>query len=173
MPRKATAQARAGPRTLKARPDRAKNREERSRELRASHRRPRAGTRCWCAPSCRRAAARFVYLARLKARRARAHFSYRRIAVCWIHAVEFDFGLIAFACPSRTCLRRRVRLSGGWLDLNQSRESSYVYVPLLGVVRDDAASSPGPGPDDVTRVTVPHCPWCGTSLGAVADDIRG
>lgn len=173
MPPKTSAQARVGLRRLRARADRAKPRHEHSREHRASYRRPRAGTRCWCAPRCRRAAARFVYLARFEARRARANFSYRRVPVCWIHAVEFDFGLIAFACRSRTCMRRRVRLSGGWLDPNGSRESSYVYIPLLGTLQDDAATTPGPCLDDVRRLGAPHCPWCGTPLEAVADDIRG
>jgi rubredoxin len=88
-----------------------------------------------------------------------------RRSFCKIHAIENEFGLVAYRCPSRGCLRRRFISSGGWLDIKGKPEDTYVYVPLEGVLEDDEDLPPG-----VTATTLNSlvkCPWCGTMMKPV------
>ena len=88
-----------------------------------------------------------------------------RRAFCKVHAIENEFGLVAYFCPSRRCLRRRFVSSGGWLNVKGKPEDTYVYVPLEGVLEDDEDLPPGLTP--LTLNSIVNCPWCRTRMRPV------
>jgi hypothetical protein len=118
-------------------------------------RRPRKGTRCrWC----RRTAQHFGWLGRLATRNGRTRVRWERIPFCVIHGVDNEYGLVAYRCSDRECLKKRVAstLGGGWMDLKNFPWDSYVYVPLEATL-----SEPDHPPVKV------NCPWCGTPMTQV------
>lgn len=125
---------------------------------------PPKGAPCGRFPKCRRAPTRYGWIARLAGGRNKWRFIHERVLFCEIHAIENEFGLEAYRCPSRTCLRRRIVASGGWLNVRAKPEVSYVYIPLEATLDDDfddeEATRRKPSPFN----SLVRCPWCETPM---------
>jgi hypothetical protein len=120
--------------------------------------RPKRGVCYWA--HCRRRAERQSTLYQWR-EGTKAQFRAIRHAFCRIHAIENEFGLVAYRCTSKRCLRRRVVASGGWLNTRWSGpEIAYVFIPLEGVLDEESTSVSTPAPLN----SMPHCPWCGALL---------
>ena len=91
-------------------------------------------------------------------------FVHERWPFCRIHAIENEFGLWAYRCPSERCLRRRFIASGGWLNVEAKPEDTYVYVPLEGTLDDEpVGNEPSKGSVPPVNSDV-KCPRCGVRM---------
>ena len=87
---------------------------------------------------------------------------------CRIHAMQNEFGLWAYRCPSEECFRRRVVASGGWLNVQwNGPEVAYVFIPIEGVLDDEDEGKLVPGQRRALLNSIPSCPWCGARMRAL------
>jgi hypothetical protein len=129
--------------------------------------RPRKGTKCR-SHKCRRPATEFDYLGHLvrgyKKLPKRRMMAWERLPYCTVHGLANRFGLDAYKCPSRECLRNRLVAAGGWLNSRTHPEDLYVYIPAEATLVEPPTVEEGPKPIPPAKV---HCPWCGTLMREV------
>lgn len=128
---------------------------------------PPRGTKCRGRLGCHRPATRYGVIGKLVRGAGRVRFSHERRPFCQIHAIENEFGLMAYSCPSNRCLRRRFAASGGWLNFAEKPEDGYIYVPIEGTLDDVGDETNPPIPPTSPVNSVIKCPWCHARMRSV------